>query len=152
MQASVLPPGTCVCPADFLPLGMNPLASEVLHAEHCGLRNPLGSIVIIPLTEGGPHSPSLPLHLSPAEKPRFVLVYLAQHSDRNKKCVRECRCFSRVGLYATPWTVACQAPLSIEFFKQECHFLLQGIFPTQGLDPHLLHFLPCRQILLPLSH
>ena len=60
MQASVLPPGTCVCPADFLPLGMNPLAGEALHAEHCGLRNPLGSIVIIPLTEGGPHSPSLP--------------------------------------------------------------------------------------------
>ena len=27
--------------------------------------------------------------------------------------------------------------------------LLQGIFPTQGLNPGLLH---CRQILLPLSH
>ena len=25
-----------------------------------------------------------------------------------------------------------------------CHFLLQGIFPTQGLSPGLLH---CRQIL-----
>ena len=25
-----------------------------------------------------------------------------------------------------------------------CHFLLQGIFPTQGLNPGLLH---CRQIL-----
>ena len=23
-----------------------------------------------------------------------------------------------------------------------CHFLLQGIFPTQGLNPHLLHLLP----------
>ena len=22
-----------------------------------------------------------------------------------------------------------------------CHFLLQGIFPTQGLNPHLLHLL-----------
>ena len=30
-----------------------------------------------------------------------------------------------------------------------CHFLLQGIFPTQGLNPGLLC---CRQILLPLSH
>ena len=30
-----------------------------------------------------------------------------------------------------------------------CHFLLQGIFPTQGLNPPLLH---CRQILYPLSH
>ena len=30
-----------------------------------------------------------------------------------------------------------------------CHFLLQGIFPTQGLNPHLLHW----QVgSLPLSH
>ena len=31
----------------------------------------------------------------------------------------------------------------------DCHFLLQGIFPTQGLDLGLLH---CRQILYRLSH
>ena len=30
-----------------------------------------------------------------------------------------------------------------------CHFLPQGIFLTQGLNPCLLH---CRQILYPLSH
>ena len=30
-----------------------------------------------------------------------------------------------------------------------CHFLLQGIFPTQGLNPGLLH---CRQILYHLSY
>ena len=30
-----------------------------------------------------------------------------------------------------------------------CHALLQGIFPTQGLNPGLLH---CRQILYHLSH
>ena len=30
-----------------------------------------------------------------------------------------------------------------------CHSLLQGIFPTQGLNPHLLR---CRQILYHLSH
>ena len=30
-----------------------------------------------------------------------------------------------------------------------CHFLLPGIFPTQGLNPGLLH---CRQILYYLSH
>ena len=30
-----------------------------------------------------------------------------------------------------------------------CHFLLQGIFPTQGLNSHLLH---CRQILYHPSH
>ena len=39
-----------------------------------------------------------------------------------------------------PWTVARQPPLSVEFSRQNtgvnCHFLLEGIFPTQ--EPHLL--------------
>ena len=37
---------------------------------------------------------------------------------------------SLIGLFATPWTVAHQAPLSVGISKQEykvgCHFLLQG--------------------------
>ena len=33
-----------------------------------------------------------------------------------------------------------------------CHFLLQGIFPTQGLNPYLLCLLHWRQILYPWSH
>ena len=33
-----------------------------------------------------------------------------------------------------------------------CHFLLQGIFPTQGLNPYFPCLLHCRQILYPLSH
>ena len=45
--------------------------------------------------------------------------------------------------FATPWTVARQAPLSKGFSRQEYwsqfHFLLQGIFPTQGSNPGLLH-------------
>ena len=32
------------------------------------------------------------------------------------------------------------------------HSLLQGIFPTQGLNPHLLCLLHCRHILYHLSH
>ena len=42
---------------------------------------------------------------------------------------------------------------SLEFSRPECgvgrHSLLQGIFPTQGLNPGLLH---CRWILYQLSH
>ena len=38
----------------------------------------------------------------------------------------------------TPWTIACQAPLSMEFSGKNpgvgCHSFLQGIFPTQGLN------------------
>ena len=41
-----------------------------------------------------------------------------------------------------------QAPLSMELSRQDywsgCHFLLQEIFATQGLNPHLLHLLHCR--------
>ena len=52
-----------------------------------------------------------------------------------------------------PWTVAHQAFLCVEFFRQESgvgnHSLLQGIVPTQGLKLGLLH---CRQILYCLSH
>ena len=43
-----------------------------------------------------------------------------------------------------PWTVAHQAPLSVGFASKNagvgCHFLLQGLFPTQGLNPCLLHW------------
>ena len=45
---------------------------------------------------------------------------------------------SRVQLFVTPWSAACHAPLSMEFSRQEywsgLHFLLQGIFSTQGED------------------
>ena len=50
---------------------------------------------------------------------------------------------SCVRLLATPWTAAHQAPLSMGFSRQQYwrgrHSLLQGIFPTQGLNSGLLH-------------
>ena len=53
----------------------------------------------------------------------------------------------------TPWTVAHQAPLSMGFSRQDywsgLPFPSPGIFPTQGLNPGLLH---CRQILYCLSY
>ena len=49
---------------------------------------------------------------------------------------------SCVRLFATPWTAAHQAYLTMDFPGKNtgicCHFLLQGIFHTQGLNPHLL--------------
>ena len=63
--------------------------------------------------------------------------------------------FSPVWLFVTPWTIACQVPLSVGFSKQEywflcpwnspskntgCHSLLQGIFLTQGSNLYLLHW------------
>ena len=63
-------------------------------------------------------------HSSKAKGPcHFVHICMVSH-------------FSHVRLFATPWTVAHQAPLSIEFSRQEywsgCQALLQGIFLTQG--------------------
>ena len=60
---------------------------------------------------------------------------------------------SRVRLCATPWTVACQAPPSMGFPRQEywsgLPFPSPGDLPNPGLKPGLLH---CRQILYHLSH
>ena len=58
---------------------------------------------------------------------------------------------SHVRLFVTPWTVACQSPLSMESSRQEywsgLPFLLQGIISTQGLNLHLLVSCIGRQIL-----
>ena len=60
---------------------------------------------------------------------------------------------SRVRLFATLWTVAYQAPLSMGFSRQGYWsgllFPSPGIFPTQGSNPGLPH---CRQMLYCLSH
>ena len=63
--------------------------------------------------------------------------------------------FSRVWLFVTLWTAACQAALSVGFSRQEywsglpcpCHDLPPEIFPTQGLNPCLLWRLHSRWIL-----
>ena len=52
-------------------------------------------------------------------------------------CVFECaKSLSRDHLFATPWTIALQAPLSMGFSRQEywsgLPFPPSGIFPTQG--------------------
>ena len=65
----------------------------------------------------------------------------------------EVKSLSRVWLFVTPWTVAHQASWSMGFSRHEhwigCHFLLQGIFLTQGSNPGLPH---CRQTLYCLSY
>ena len=59
-------------------------------------------------------------------------------------------------LFATMWTVAHQAPLSMELSRQEdwmsCYFLLQGIFLTQESNPCLSSLLNWQVDSLSLSH
>ena len=63
---------------------------------------------------------------------------------------------SCVWLFATPWSVALQAPLSMGFPGKNtgvgCHFLLQGIFLSQGSNPCFLPPLHWQTDSLPLSH
>ena len=53
-----------------------------------------------------------------------------------------CVCSQSFLTLLTTWTVACQAPVSMGFPRQEywsgLPFLLQGIFPTQGANLHFL--------------
>ena len=62
--------------------------------------------------------------------------------------------FSRVRLFVTLWE-AHQAPLSMDSpgknIKVGCHALLQGIFLTQGSNPHLLCLLHSQAGSLPLA-
>ena len=78
---------------------------------------------------------------------RLVITFLPRSKEKKVKSL------SRVRLLVTPWTIANQDPPSMGFSRQKywsgCHFLLQGIFPTQGSNPGLPH---CRQTLYRLSH
>ena len=62
-------------------------------------------------------------------------------------------CFSCAWLFATPWTVASQAALSMGFSGKNTgvgsHSLLQGVFLTQGSNLHLLCLLHSQAALGP---
>ena len=57
---------------------------------------------------------------------------------------------------AALWTVGHKLLCPWDFLGKNtgvgCHFLLLGIFPTRGLNPHLLHLLHWQADLLPLSY
>ena len=70
--------------------------------------------------------------------PLDFLLYLLTFESYNyylleSVCVHA-SCFSSVRFFVIPWTIACQAPLSMGFSRQNtrvgCHALLQGIFLT----------------------
>ena len=77
----------------------------------------------------------------------WLSVHHCQTEIRRQLCRRrkggEVKSLSRVRLFATPWTVAYQAPLSMGFSRQEywsgLPFPIQGIFPTQGSNQGLPH-------------
>ena len=63
---------------------------------------------------------------------------------------------SHVQFFETPWKATCQPSLTREFSSKNAgvgsHFLLEGIFTTQGLKPHLLRLLLWQEDSSPLCH
>ena len=59
--------------------------------------------------------------------------------------VLHCLCSVVSSCFVTPWTEACQIPLPMGFSRQKCWsgwpFPVQGIFLTQGSNPHLVQLL-----------
>ena len=69
-----------------------------------------------------------------------ICIYLSiksiifHNNEKNPLHSHMCACsFSRVWLFATPWTVVCQAPLSTGFSKQECW---SGLHVIRGSSQH----------------
>ena len=78
-------------------------------------------------------------------------------TGRSPPCLHMCvpSRFSHVRPFVTIWTVACQTPLSMDSLGKntgvDCHFLLQGIFLTQGSNSCLLSLLHWQMGSLPLA-
>ena len=83
------------------------------------------------------------------------LSNLAEIRKRTQMLLRVCllSSFSCAWLFATLWIVAHQSPHPRDSPGRNtgggCHTLLQGIFPTQGLNLCLLHFLHWQAVSLP---
>jgi len=64
------------------------------------------------------------------------------NNNVNQLCACMLSYFSRVRLFVTPWTVVCQAPLSMGFSKQEnwngLPFPSPGDLPHPGIEPVFL--------------
>ena len=84
----------------------------------------------------------------------FFTSWATREAPYTRYACMHVKSLSRVQLLATPWTVTytrllCPWDFPGNSIGVDCHFLLQGIFPTQGSNPGLPH---CRQTLYHLSH
>ena len=106
-----------------------------------------------PMTFAGVESQTPPLPVAPPVLGKGSTMQI-QHLTPVVSKARCCRCLvSCVRHFVTPRIVACQVLCPWNFPGKNTgvgsHSLLQGIFPTKGLKPGLLH---CRWILYHLSH
>ena len=89
-----------------------------------------------------------------SEDAHLTISWGPQHHFGACVCVCMLSHFSHVWLFATPWTVALQSPLSMGFSSQEYWSGLPcpspGIFLTQGSNLCFLHLLRLQKGSLPL--
>ena len=112
--------------------------------EYSSLCYTLGSYSLLILYQFVPADPNPALsHSLPPQQPQICSSWLWPVSvsyGYEYACVLGC-----IWLFATPWTVAHEAPLTMGFFIKNtgvgCHLLLQRIFPTQGSNSYPLHLL-----------
>ena len=75
----------------------------------------------------------------PPPAPPHQMASLLQFGLPFSLLEREAKSLSHVWLFATPWTIACQAPLSMEFSRQEhwsgLPFPSPGDPPNPGIEP-----------------
>ena len=86
--------------------------------------------------------------------PKWAMADIGHHLA----CTHACNWsrFSHVQLFVTPWTVACQAPLPMEFSRQEywsgLPFLSPGDLPDPAIEPTSPLAPALQADSLPLSH
>ena len=125
----------------------SPLPSSSLPRPPSPASSQSPNIIFIPLTSKTRHRALVPgfcRYSCPCEQGRKVKItdkWLRVSGFLGIQC-DQCLCaksLSRVRLFVTPWTVAHQAPQSMEFSRKStgvgCHFLLQGDLPDPGIKP-----------------
>ena len=105
-----------------------------------------------------PRSPALkadPLLFETPGKPLTTLLFKAATQNLAQESKQECM-LNRFWFFATSWTVAHWAPLSMKFSRQEhwseLPFPTPEDHPDSGTEPDLLHLLHWQVDSLPLVH
>ena len=142
----------------YVQLFVTPLATQIMELsrpEYWSIL-PFCSRGNLPSTGIEPRSPTLQEDSLRAQPPGKPIVGWVTHVDKRlllECCAVLCLVAHPVnflqphGLY--PASLLCLWGFSRQEYWRGCHALLQGFFPTQGLDPGLLY---SRQILYQVSH
>ena len=122
----------------------NILSTSPVHlGEHLAMPNPSSNAAPVPIIN------RTDSFISMLSMSRQAIIRFQIHLTLTYEWVKW---LSRVRLFATPWTVAYQAPPSMEFSRQECWSGLPFPSPGDLPDPGIKPGSPALQIFYRLSH